>query len=98
MEEEKGRETTKRARKGERERERGIQEDYVEGVAPLRETKVEEYGGGETRMEKERKDVKQSNDEMHFPPRVHPPRPPSRSLGVHPEGNVERNVKNREEE
>lgn len=23
---------------------------------------------GETRMEKERKDVKQSNDEMHFPP------------------------------
>lgn len=49
-------------------------------------------------MEKERKDVKQSNDEMHFPPRVHPPRPPSRSLGVHPEGNVERNVKNREEE
>jgi len=57
--------------------------------------KGDEGGGArwETRTEKERKDVKQSNDEMHFP-RFHPPRPPSRPLGVHPEGNVERNVKN----
>lgn len=62
--------------------------------------KGDEDGGvrWETRTEKERKDVKQSNDEMHFPPGVHPSRPPSRPLGVHPEGNVERNVKNREEE
>lgn len=47
MEEEKGRETTKRAR--ESERKRHTEEDYVEGVAPLRETKVEEYGGRDAR-------------------------------------------------
>lgn len=49
---------------------------------------------GDANGEGERKDVKQSNDEMHFPPGFIPLSHPSRPLGVHPEGNVERNVKN----
>jgi hypothetical protein len=48
--------------------------------------------------EKERKDVKQSNDEMHFPLGPSPSATLAPTRGVHPEGNVERNVKNREEE
>lgn len=44
----------------------------------------------EEQQEEARKDVKQSNDEMHFPLYVVP--------GARPEGNVERNVKNWEEE
>lgn len=43
MEDEKKREMTKRERG--RKRERDIQEDHAKGVVPLRETKVEEYGG-----------------------------------------------------
>lgn len=42
------------------------------------------------RRRRRRKDVKQSNDEMHFPLYAVP--------GSRPEGNVERNVKNWEEE
>lgn len=44
----------------------------------------------ERRRRRRRKDVKQSNDEMHFPLYAVP--------GSRPEGNVERNVKNWEEE
>lgn len=71
MEEEKKRETmkgeSKRERgRGEKKREKHIGGPYQRGGA----AKGDEGGGvrWETQTEKERKDVKQSNDEMHFPP------------------------------
>lgn len=65
MEDEKKREMTKRGRGRKKER-----ETYTGGPCQRGGAAKGDEGGGirwETRMEKERKDVKQSNDEMHFP-------------------------------
>lgn len=55
MKEEKKRETRRKDEsESERERERNIQEYHIKGVAPLRETKVEEHGGRRERRRRGR--------------------------------------------